>query len=76
MEKEEKLKEIIKWAHTLKWVFPATTIKGSDAQDFYSSYPLMIMSEVEKCMLAMLDDEYYERMKKWYEESISSPRVK
>jgi len=54
----ERLKEIIKLADKLKWIYnPDKT-----------SYPLMQLSEVEKCMLAMTDDFELDRMRKWVEE--------
>ena len=53
-DKKERLKEIIKIAYVLKWVEPAQT-----------SYPLMQLSEVEKCMLAMVSDFELERMRGW-----------
>lgn len=57
-EKDKKrLKEIIKMADKLKWVYPPNN----------TSYPLMQLSEVEKCMLAMVDDFELERMRDWCE---------
>jgi hypothetical protein len=58
----DKLKEIIKIAYALKWIYPASNMKGA-------SYPLMQLSEVEKCMLAMTDDFELKRMRQWYEET-------
>lgn len=54
MKTEERMKEIIRVAHALKWIEPAQT-----------DYPLMQLSEVEKCMLAMVDDSELERMRDW-----------
>ena len=54
----ERLKEIIKLADKLKWIYPPLG----------ASYPLMQLSEVEKCMLAMTDDFELDRMRKWVEE--------
>ena len=53
----ERLKEIIKLADKLKWIYPPPG----------ASYPLMQLSEVEKCMLAMTDDSELDRMRKWVE---------
>jgi hypothetical protein len=53
----ERLKEIIKIAYKLRWISP-TTISRVPV-----SYPLMQLSEVEKCMLAMTDDYELERMR-------------
>jgi hypothetical protein len=50
----ERLKEIIRMSHKLKWTFIGAT-----------SYPLMQLSEVEKCMLAMVDDSELNIMRKW-----------
>lgn len=58
----DRLKEIIQIAHKLKWVYPPDK----------TSYPLMQLSEVEKCMVAMFDDFELGRMRKWIEESQSS----
>lgn len=62
---EEKIKEIMKIAKDLKWIRPI----GMNVQWSAPSYPLMQLSEVEKCMLAMVDDKYLERMKSWSNES-------
>ena len=53
----ERLKEIIKLAIELKWILPSNK----------TPYPLMQLSEVEKCMLAMTDDFELDRMRKWVE---------
>jgi hypothetical protein len=55
-DKIERLQEIIKIAEKLKWVYPKT---------LGYSYPLMQLSEVEKCMLAMTDDLQLERLRRW-----------
>lgn len=57
-ESIERLKEILRIAYELKWITP--TQKGK-------SYPEMQLSEVEKCMLAMVDDFEFKRLKKWKE---------
>ncbi len=59
----ERLQEIMKIANTLGWIYP---IWQPNTKNF--SYPLMQLSEVEKCMTAMTDDVYLEQMRKWYEE--------
>jgi len=56
---EERLKEIIALAVKLKWILPKMN---------FTTYPLMQLSEVEKCMLAMVDDFELVRMRKWAEE--------
>ena len=61
----ERLKEIIKLADKLKWIYPPPE----------ASYPLMQLSEVEKCMLAMTDDFELDRMRKWVEEQDKTPRT-
>lgn len=55
---EKRLKEIIKIAYALRWITPPKV-----------SYPEMQLSEVEKCMLAMVDDFELERMRKWYKDA-------
>ena len=55
----ERLKEIIHIAATLEWIYP---IDQPNVRQF--SYPLMQLSEVEKCMIAMYDDKELERMRK------------
>ena len=54
---EERLKEIIQIAHKIGWT-----------QENPSGYPLMQLSEVEKCMIAMYDDFELGRMRKWKKE--------
>ena len=55
----ERLKEIIKIAYKLNWLS-----KNSDG------YPLMQLSEVEKCMIAMDNDFELNRMREWYEQEL------
>lgn len=50
----ERLREIIGIAHDLKWITP-----------HQNTYPLMQLSEVEKCMLAMVDGRELTRMRDW-----------
>ena len=50
----DRLKEIMEIAHKLNWVSPSNT-----------SYPTMELSEVEKCMLAMINDQELERLRTW-----------
>ena len=54
-ERIERLKEIIKIAHKLGWIYPPDK----------TPYPLMQLSEVEKCMIAMVNDFELGRMRKW-----------
>ena len=55
-KQKDRLVKIIELAYKLNWVF--LPIKGQ-------SYPTMMLSEVEKCMLAMVDDSEFERMNKY-----------
>ena len=50
-----RLQEIMRFALQLGWVKPK----------WNSDYPLMQLSEVEKCMVAMTNDFEFERLKKW-----------
>ena len=54
---EERLKEIIRIASNLGWITTSNT----------ECYTMQI-SEVEKCMLAMVDDTDLQLMRKWDEE--------
>uniref|UniRef100_A0A6M3M967 Uncharacterized protein n=1 Tax=viral metagenome TaxID=1070528 RepID=A0A6M3M967_9ZZZZ len=54
-EDKQRIQEILKIAHKLQWVKPP---KDRD-------YPTMQLSEVEKCMLAMVDDTKLEELKTW-----------
>ena len=54
---KKRLIEIIKIAQKLGWL--ESNPKG---------YPLMQLSEVEKCMLAMKDDNELETMRRWENE--------
>ena len=58
-QQKNRLREIVKLAIELGWVYPPNK----------TSYPLMQLSEVEKCMLAMASDFELERMRKWVKES-------
>jgi len=61
----ERLKEIILLAHKLNWVYPND--KG---------YPLMQLSEVEKCMVAMIDDSAFTLMRAWGNDTLESTKIK
>lgn len=50
----DRLKEIMDIATKLNWIFESNT-----------SYPTMECSEVEKCMLAMINDQELERLRDW-----------
>jgi len=54
----ERLKEIIKLADKLGWFKPPNK----------TLHPLMQLSEVEKCMICMFDDNYLERLRRWADE--------
>jgi hypothetical protein len=56
----ERLKEIITLADKLNWIYP---IDQPNKRKF--SYPLLQLSEVEKCMIAMYDDNQLEQMRRW-----------
>ncbi len=56
---EERLKEIIKIAHKLGWL-----------ESNPNGYPLMQLSEVEKCMVALYNDFELKRMREWYEDEL------
>lgn len=58
--KIERLKEIITMANKLCWI--------SRIKDF--DYPIMQLSEVEKCMMAMVDDLGFNQIKVWYEDKL------
>ena len=62
-KQKDRLIKIIELAHKLNWIFPP--IKGQ-------SYPTMMLSEVEKCMLAMVDDSEFERMNKYVEDATTN----
>jgi len=63
-EKElNRLKEIIKIAYKIGWIAPND-----------NGYPLMQMSEVEKCMVAMYDDIERCRLRSWYEDKIKGDK--
>lgn len=57
MSKEERIKVILLLAKRLGWIEPSK-----------NSYPKMQLSEVEKCMFALIDDFELRRMQKWVEE--------
>lgn len=61
---EEAIEEVMHMAQELGWINPP------NHKPPYDSYPTMQISEVEKCMLALLDPEQLKRMKAWYVESL------
>lgn len=60
----ERLKEIMKMAYKLNWTTPNP-----------SGHPLMQLSEVEKCMLALYDDYQLERMRRWYNDELRKDAI-
>ena len=60
-EQTERLKEIIKLAKDLSW----TVEWATKCPLLNASYPYMQLSEVEKCMIALVDDEELNRMRGW-----------
>lgn len=58
-----RIVEVIHLADKLKWIYPIEKFGVSNI-----SYPLMELSEVEKCMIAMVDNTQFENMKQWVEE--------
>ena len=59
----ERLKEIITLADKLNWIYPI-----DQPNKRHYSYPLMQLSEVEKCMIAMFDDCELDRMRRLVKE--------
>ena len=58
----ERLKAIIQYASELHWLKEPERGRSDD-------YPTMKLSEVEKCMLAMIDDSELQRLKCWTTEN-------
>ncbi len=58
MTPDKKIVDIIKKAHKLGWL--QANPKG---------YPLMQLSEVEKCILAVLDEDYMKKINLWVKET-------
>ena len=57
---KNRISEVIKLAEELGWFAP---IPRSNPQHY--SYPIMQLSEVEKCMIAMVDQEQFNQMRVW-----------
>ncbi len=55
-EQTKRLIEVIDMAYKLKWIL--SPVKGQ-------SYLTMQLPEVEKCMVVMVDDFEFKRMKEW-----------
>ena len=68
-QQEERLKEIVKIAYKLKWIYSQEESQHANLKPM-PSYPLMQLSEVEKCMLAMVDDFELKRMREWYKDAV------
>jgi len=68
-EQVTRLKEIMAIAHKLKWIIPITDARYQTPETARCpDYPTMQLSEVEKCMLAMIDDQELERLRGWANE--------
>jgi len=64
----ERLREIIKCANDLGWINKPRSGSGEN-------YPTMQLSEIEKCMLAMIEDFELERLKRWVKEGEEISRL-
>lgn len=58
-DSKKRLQHILRMAMKLNWFFPEPV----------KTYPCMQGSEVEKCMIAMVDDFEYNQMKEWCKEN-------
>ena len=56
---ENRIKEVIRLAEKLGWI-----------QSNNSGYPLLQLSEVEKCMIAMVNQDQFNQMKIWCGEKV------
>lgn len=61
---EERLKEILGIAKKLHWIYPKENMRVE------VSYSVMQLSEVEKCMLAMVDELELKRLRLWGKDEI------
>lgn len=57
---KERVTQVIKLAEELGWFYP---IEQPNKNHY--SYPIMQLSEVEKCMIAMIDQNQFNQMKVW-----------
>lgn len=57
---KNRVVEVIKLAEELGWFSP---IPQPNKEHY--SYPIMQLSEVEKCMIAMVDQAQFNQMKAW-----------
>ena len=60
-----RIREIISMAYKLNWLIPS---QGKFC------YPTMQLSEVEKCMSAMIDELEYSRMRLWIKEAATTEK--
>lgn len=67
-EQINRLVEVIRIAKKLGWVM-------YDQQTNKMSYPPMQLSEVEKCMFAMVDDFELKRMQQWEKEEDAKSEI-
>ena len=56
---EGRIIEVMRMAQKLGW------IKPPNHKPPYDSYPTMQLSEVEKCMLAIMNPSDFDRMRMW-----------
>lgn len=61
---KNRIKEVLALASELNWIYP---IVQPNKDNF--SYPLMQLSEVEKCMIAMVDQTQFNQMRIWCNKS-------
>ena len=71
---EEKIKEIIGIAQKLGWISKQADtlyLNHKEKTMRHPSYSVIQLSEVEKCMVAMVDPTQYEQMRQWELETIT-----
>lgn len=61
-----RMQEIMNLAAKLNWIVPLTPEVEQAIPN--ASYPLMRLSEVEKCLLAFVDDGELKQMQRWAED--------
>lgn len=69
MSANERVREVMELAKKLGWIWHGDNrARYHKLHEERPSYPLMQLSEVEKCMLAMVDDQELKRMRQWVRE--------
>ncbi len=74
---ENVIRDIIGKANDLGWIFKAENLKDKEGNIVHADYPVMMISEVEKILIALFNPDEMNRINQWVAESkLRTPKNK